>query len=326
MKSDPALDFILAQTKQNIQFLVSQGALDKEEGAVILGKLDLSAAIFQSTQQFAAQSIQTADSTVQRTNTPVHKPPSYSEKISSSPETCISALSSGTPLFTVRALWGYNEDGKVRANHFKAAYEIFTQRTQDEKDLSFRSGDVIEVLAETNADWWLGRLHGREGLLPSTYVERLSAAAPPRPTSTGMTMLPASPFYQGERLLPFPTPGGSSYPGGPPYPQGAPYYPPAQGYSIPPEPRFGYAPPQRSPPPGASVTRGVGQQGGQPQNHKFGKLGNTVRGRSLISTRTLWNVILTPCQTCSSPIPRLGALALVQVSHTLGMKRRAQFD
>ncbi|TEB34722.1 SH3-domain-containing protein [Coprinellus micaceus] len=250
MKSDPALDFILAQTKQNIQFLVSQGALDKEDGAVILGKLDLSAS--------DRPSLQTADSAVQRINTPVHKPPSYSEKIPSSPETCISALSSGTPLFTVRALWGYNEDGK------------------DEKDLSFRSGDIIEVLAETNTDWWLGKLHGREGLLPSTYVERLSAAAPPRPTSTGMTMLPASPFYQGERPLSFPTPGGSSYPGGPPYPQGAPYYPPAQGYSILPPPRFGYAPPQQSPPPGASVTQGVGQQGEQPQKHKFGKLGNTL--------------------------------------------------
>ena len=140
MKSDPALDFILAQTKQNIQFLISQGAIDKEDGAVIVGKLDLSAAISQSTQQFAAQSLQTEDSAVERTNTPVHKPPSYSEKISSSPEICTSILSSGTPLFTVKALWGYNEGGKVGQPPGSSISNIYSLHTGREGPLLQKRG------------------------------------------------------------------------------------------------------------------------------------------------------------------------------------------
>jgi len=58
-----------------------------------------------------------------------------------------------------RALWGYNENG------------------QDPNDLSFAAGDIIEIVEETNADWWTGRLNGKQGLFPSTYVEKLPPAA-----------------------------------------------------------------------------------------------------------------------------------------------------
>ena len=52
-----------------------------------------------------------------------------------------------------------------------------------------------------------------------------------------------------------------------------------------------WAPPQQPPPPGVSIAQG--QQAEPTHKHKPGKLGNTVRARSLISAGTLWNVILT---------------------------------
>ena len=45
-------------------------------------------------------------------------------------------------------------------------------------DLSFRAGDIIAIIAETNADWWTGRLannpNSREGLFPANYVEKIA--------------------------------------------------------------------------------------------------------------------------------------------------------
>jgi hypothetical protein len=44
--------------------------------------------------------------------------------------------------------------------------------------LSFAAGDTIEIVDETNADWWTGRVNGKQGLFPSTYVEKLAHPAP----------------------------------------------------------------------------------------------------------------------------------------------------
>ena len=44
---------------------------------------------------------------------------------------------------------------------------------------------MIEVISEKNADWWLGRARGKEGLFPSNYVEKVdSAALAPAPVMT----------------------------------------------------------------------------------------------------------------------------------------------
>ncbi|KAH9954244.1 hypothetical protein BGW80DRAFT_1402848, partial [Lactifluus volemus] len=50
-----------------------------------------------------------------------------------------------------KALWAYNENGS------------------EPNDLSFRAGDIIEVVAETNADWWTGKLNRNQRLIPSNY-------------------------------------------------------------------------------------------------------------------------------------------------------------
>ncbi|XP_063064042.1 growth factor receptor-bound protein 2-like [Engraulis encrasicolus] len=52
----------------------------------------------------------------------------------------------------------------------KAMYD-FSAEEKDELD--FSSGDVIEVLDQTDPAWWRGRLRGREGLFPSNYTTAL---------------------------------------------------------------------------------------------------------------------------------------------------------
>ena len=61
--------------------------------------------------------------------------------------------------------------------------------SQDPNDLSFHSGDVIEIISETNPDWWTGKLKGRQGLFPSNYVERLPDVRD-APTSPGQSPIP----------------------------------------------------------------------------------------------------------------------------------------
>lgn len=51
---------------------------------------------------------------------------------------------------------------KVRARY------NFTARS--EKELSFNKGDVITV-TDQDEEWWYGEIDGKEGLLPSNYVE-----------------------------------------------------------------------------------------------------------------------------------------------------------
>jgi hypothetical protein len=40
---------------------------------------------------------------------------------------------------------------------------------------------VEEGSTEKNEDWWLGRVGGRSGLFPSSYVERIYYTLPPEP-------------------------------------------------------------------------------------------------------------------------------------------------
>lgn len=55
----------------------------------------------------------------------------------------------------------------------------------DPADLSFKQGDVIEILEETSPDWWNGRLNGREGMFPSNRCIKLEPAATTTSQSTG---------------------------------------------------------------------------------------------------------------------------------------------
>ncbi|XP_060641134.2 unconventional myosin-If isoform X2 [Anolis sagrei] len=50
---------------------------------------------------------------------------------------------------------------------------LYQYLSQDVDELSFNVGDVIDLLMEDASGWWKGRLHGREGLFPGNYVQKL---------------------------------------------------------------------------------------------------------------------------------------------------------
>ncbi|ORX35804.1 hypothetical protein BD324DRAFT_631775 [Kockovaella imperatae] len=53
------------------------------------------------------------------------------------------------------------------------ATAIFDFEAQAEGDLSFKAGDRIEIIEQTESadDWWTGRIDGRQGIFPGTYTQ-----------------------------------------------------------------------------------------------------------------------------------------------------------
>ncbi|KAF9067192.1 SH3 domain-containing protein [Rhodocollybia butyracea] len=132
-----------------------------------------------------------------------------------------------------KAIWPYNEDGA------------------DPADLSFGAGDMIEIVEETNADWWTGRFNGRQALFPASYVEKVetSAMPTPMPTSAPAAGRTLPPSFNGAKEKPY-KPFGAAY----------------HGVNTP-------------PPPGAGANS-VGLQddaaGQEKKKSKYGKYGNTM--------------------------------------------------
>uniref|UniRef100_A0A3B4ABF7 Osteoclast-stimulating factor 1 n=1 Tax=Periophthalmus magnuspinnatus TaxID=409849 RepID=A0A3B4ABF7_9GOBI len=60
----------------------------------------------------------------------------------------------------------YLNDGSLP----EALYD-FTAEEEDE--LEFRAGDIIEVLDRNDPSWWRGKLRGKSGLFPANYTEQL---------------------------------------------------------------------------------------------------------------------------------------------------------
>ncbi|XP_018428886.1 PREDICTED: unconventional myosin-If [Nanorana parkeri] len=50
---------------------------------------------------------------------------------------------------------------------------IYQYIGQDVDELSFNVNDVIEILLEDVSGWWKGRFHGKEGLFPGNYVQKI---------------------------------------------------------------------------------------------------------------------------------------------------------
>ncbi|PCH42636.1 SH3-domain-containing protein [Wolfiporia cocos MD-104 SS10] len=125
-----------------------------------------------------------------------------------------------------RALWAYNEDGR------------------EPNDLSFSSGEIVEVIDETNADWWTGRCRGRQGLFPSNHVEKIAPGPSPPPN------VPSPPMPMAQ--MPPPQPMYAAPMEKPVYNQYAMQPPPPQPVVV-----------QQAPPP-------------EPKKSRFGGLGQTM--------------------------------------------------
>ncbi|GLB37117.1 putative SH3-domain-containing protein [Lyophyllum shimeji] len=240
MAAAPFLAHILLQTRASVRFLVTQKQVSEEDGKDIISKLPKpdyldesqadEAALVEKAQKLAVSGSSFSEA---KPAAPAYAPPP------GPPYQPPPSAPSNNALFRARAAWDYNVSG------------------ENPGDLSFRAGDVIEIIAETNADWWTGRLNGREGLLPSTYVERLPPAQGtlPWPARTSDSEKPAA---------------ASSYPIGP-YPS----YQPPGGYQGPPPPGQAYTP-YGGPPPAAPGPNAPANTEDPPKKGKFGGLGNTV--------------------------------------------------
>ncbi|KAF8207212.1 SH3 domain-containing protein [Mycena galopus ATCC 62051] len=125
---------------QNVEFLISQRQISPADGREILAKLPNA-----PDRSMAALEQRTQNLLI--TPPPSTAPPSYPQALPAQHA-------------RAKALWDFNEDG------------------QNSQDLSFRTGQIIEILEETNSDWWTGLLNGREGVFPANYVEKLPPPAP----------------------------------------------------------------------------------------------------------------------------------------------------
>ncbi|OJA16406.1 hypothetical protein AZE42_05507 [Rhizopogon vesiculosus] len=230
------LDHIISQTRQNVDLLMSHNRISQSDGRDILAKLP---------SQGMGSIVSLTQQTQRLRMSPV--PAQSLKNHSSNP-----GMSSKAE---ARAKWEWT--------------------SEDPNDVSFHAGEIIEIVKETNADWWTGRNKaGKEGLFPSVYVEKL----PPRSVSP----LSFSEFPNSRTSLDskygLTEPKYSTPPGPPQYssPQSLqPHYPPPSG-----PPAGGYMPPPSGPtydnsysgnPP---VAQPIPQQ--PPKKGRFGGLGTMM--------------------------------------------------
>ncbi|KAI1327333.1 BAR domain-containing protein [Xylariaceae sp. FL0255] len=97
-----------------------------------------------------------------------HPPPPYSVGSGSSP--ALAAAAAGKPKPPPPKPKPSRLTGASVAEHVTALYDYSAQA---EGDLSFRAGDVIEIVTRTQNEneWWTGKVNGKEGQFPGNYVK-----------------------------------------------------------------------------------------------------------------------------------------------------------
>jgi len=156
--SSAYLAHIVSQTRQNINFLISQHKISPTDGSDILAKLpslDDSSPL--------GLSIETQGLGI----SPLHVNPNpYSVPTNPEPN----GHSHNQPsTVQARALWDYKGQ-------------------ENTTDLTFRAGDIIEIVAEPHRDWWSGR-NLKPGFFPSIYVEKITAAVAIASPSSSLSQL-----------------------------------------------------------------------------------------------------------------------------------------
>ncbi|KAL0571389.1 hypothetical protein V5O48_010577 [Marasmius crinis-equi] len=217
-QKDALLSHVVSQIETNVQFLISHNYITHGDASTLLNKLS-------NVSAGQATAVPAARSMPMPTPTAVPAPFARNGNVAPVPPPAPAASSSQLP--TCKALWAYNENGA------------------DSDDLSFSAGDMIEIVEETNGDWWMGRVHGKQALFPSSYVEKvqapsLPARAVPPPISHQNSSFSEKPAYR---------PFGAAHATA------------------------------NQPPPSGAGTNSVGLQqdpGQEKKKNKFGKYGNTM--------------------------------------------------
>ncbi|KAF5342321.1 hypothetical protein D9611_001492 [Ephemerocybe angulata] len=177
---DPLAAHLFSQIEQNVHILASHNYIAQADADDILARLS------QSSGQQAAAAPSTMSQLSSKFSKLVSPGQAGGRAVPPPPRPVAAAAPTGQP---AKAIWGYNENN------------------EDPKDLTFHAGDIIEIIEETNADWWKGRFNGREGLVPSNYVQKIETPVDAEPASTGKR--PYKPFgavYHGVNNTP-PPPG-----------------------------------------------------------------------------------------------------------------------
>ncbi|KAI8391715.1 P-loop containing nucleoside triphosphate hydrolase protein [Radiomyces spectabilis] len=75
---------------------------------------------------------------------------------------------------------------------YKAIYPF---QSQEEGEIAFEKDDILEIVEKDENGWWLARKDGREGWVPSNYLEEYVAPkrAPPPPAPPARRPAPAAP-------------------------------------------------------------------------------------------------------------------------------------
>ncbi|XP_019808910.1 sorbin and SH3 domain-containing protein 2 isoform X9 [Bos indicus] len=92
---------------------------------------------------------------------------------------------------TPRERRGTPEKEKLPA---KAVYDF---KAQTSKELSFKKGDTVYILRKIDQNWYEGEHHGRVGIFPISYVEKLT---PPEKAQPARPPPPAQPGEIGEAV------------------------------------------------------------------------------------------------------------------------------
>lgn len=120
--------------------------------------------------RYAQKKLEAAPSRLAITNGAAHSPPPYSEKASVTSPT----VASGPSMALAIAAKGKPPPPKpkpARLSGVPAAETVtalYDYEAQAEGDLSFNTGDVIEIVQRTQNEneWWIGKVHGKQGQFP----------------------------------------------------------------------------------------------------------------------------------------------------------------
>uniref|UniRef100_A0A286XNB1 Sorbin and SH3 domain containing 2 n=1 Tax=Cavia porcellus TaxID=10141 RepID=A0A286XNB1_CAVPO len=86
----------------------------------------------------------------------------------------------------------------------KAVYDF---KAQTSKELSFKKGDTVYILRKIDQNWYEGEHHGRVGIFPISYVEKLTPpekaqpARPPPPAQLGEIGEAIAKYFNGDRII-----------------------------------------------------------------------------------------------------------------------------
>ncbi|KAL8286835.1 hypothetical protein RQP46_004363 [Phenoliferia psychrophenolica] len=165
----------------------------------------------------------------------------------------VATAGGGAPLGTARALWDYAQS--------------------QPSDLAFTKGDIITIIEESSADWWLGSINGRQGIFPSNVRFPPVSLTVPELTFTNTSYQAPAPYQQPQYQQQ--QPAYQPYQQQPQY-SPAPYSAPMYDQKV--ETYHPPAPPQQQQP--QAVAPAAGPSGGPPPippKKKFGgKLGGMM--------------------------------------------------